>query len=181
MFIPFHLLISELSKPYQTLTKTKQLHALIRKTHLSLDPLFATKTIGFYALNDDLSSARNLFDEMPDRSVFLWNSIIGAYARNHDFRNAFSLVKEMLTSESVPDSFTFACLVRGCAENFDVCGLGCAHGGLLVFGLGVDSICSSSLVSAYLKLGLVNRARKVFDGVVDSDLPMWNSMISGYG
>ncbi|GAB4854418.1 hypothetical protein Ancab_023004 [Ancistrocladus abbreviatus] len=109
---------------------------------------------------------------MPDRSVFLWNSIIRAYARNHDFRNAFNLVKEMLTSELVPVSFTFACLVRGAAENFDVCGLGCAHGGLLVFGLGVDSIYSSSLVSAYSKLGPVNRVRKVFDGVVDSDLPI---------
>ncbi|GAB4854375.1 hypothetical protein Ancab_022961 [Ancistrocladus abbreviatus] len=51
----------------------------------------------------------------------------------------------MLTSESVPSSFTFACLVRGCAENFDVCGLGCTHGGLLIFGLGMDSICNSSL------------------------------------
>ncbi|GAB4854365.1 hypothetical protein Ancab_022951 [Ancistrocladus abbreviatus] len=181
MFIPFHSLIPELSKSYQTLSKTKQLHALIRKTHLSLDPFFATKISRFYALNDDLSSARNLFDEMPDRSVFLWNSIIRAYARNQDFHNAFRLVKEMLTSESVPDSFTFACLARGCAENLDVCGLRCVHGGLLVFGLGVDSVCSSSLVSAYSKLGLVDKARKVFDRVVDPDLPMWNSMISGYG
>ncbi|GAB4854412.1 hypothetical protein Ancab_022998 [Ancistrocladus abbreviatus] len=97
------------------------------------------------------------------------------------FRNAFSLVKEMLTFESILDSFAFACLVRGCAENFDVCGLGCTHGGLLVFGLGVDSICSSSLLSAYSKLGLVNKARKVFDRVVDLDLPLQNSMMSGYG
>ncbi|GAB4854390.1 hypothetical protein Ancab_022976 [Ancistrocladus abbreviatus] len=87
----------------------------------------------------------------------------------------------MFTSKSILDSFTFACLVRRCAKKFDVCGLRCAHGGLLVFGLGVDSICSSSLVSAYSKLGLVNKARKVFDRVVDLDLPMWNSMILGYG
>ncbi|GMH01257.1 hypothetical protein Nepgr_003096 [Nepenthes gracilis] len=181
MFIPFQLLIPELSKSHQTISKTKQLHALITKTHLSLDPFYATKIVRFYALNDDLSSACNLFDEMPNRSVFLWNSIIRAYARARDFPKAFGLLKEMVRSETKPDSFTFACVLRACSENNDVDGLRSVHGGLVAFGLGIESICSSALVCAYSKLGLVGVASKVFKRVADPDLAMWNSMISGYG
>ncbi|GAB2289478.1 hypothetical protein Dimus_023788 [Dionaea muscipula] len=181
MFIPFHSLIPQLSISYQSITKTQQLHAFVSKTHLSLDPFFATRVVRFYALNGDLASARNLFDEMPKRSVFLWNSIIRAYARAHEFKNAFSLFKRMFRSETKPDNFTFACVLRACSENYDLEGVRLAHGGLVVFGLGMDSICSSALVSGYSKLGLVDEASKVFNRVAAPDLAMWNSMISGYG
>lgn len=87
----------------------------------------------------------------------------------------------MLTSETRPDNFTFACLSRAFSDRFDVAGLRLVHGGLIVSGLGLDSIASSALVTAYSKVGLVDDAGRVFAGMIDPDLVLWNSMISGYG
>ncbi|THG21248.1 putative pentatricopeptide repeat-containing protein At1g64310 [Camellia sinensis] len=181
MFIQFRSLLFELSKLHQTLSKTKHLHALIIKTHLSNDPFYATRIIRFYAINDDLFSARNLFDETPHRSVYLWNSIIRAYAQSHKFIDAFHLFKHMLSSETKPDNFTFACILRACSENFDLQRLRLVHGGVVVSGLGWDSIVSSSLVTAYSKLGPVSEASIIFNGILEPDLVLWNSMIFGYG
>ncbi|MCD9645617.1 hypothetical protein HAX54_034660 [Datura stramonium] len=181
MFIPFHSLLSQLSKLKLPISRTKELHAFVIKTHLSHDPFYATRILRFYALNDDLISARNLFDKTPHRSIYLWNSLIRAYARAHKFSDAFSLFTDMLHSEMIPDNFTFACLVRASSENFDVRSLRVLHGALVLSGLHRDFICCSQLVSAYSRLGCIADARKVFTGIPEPDLVLWNSMISGYG
>ncbi|KAF3438184.1 hypothetical protein FNV43_RR20941 [Rhamnella rubrinervis] len=50
-------------------------------------------------------------------------------------------------------------------SKLDLDGLKLAHGGVIVSGLGLDSICSSALVTAYSKLALVDEANKVFYGM----------------
>ncbi|CAK7329023.1 unnamed protein product [Dovyalis caffra] len=181
MLIEFQSLLLQLSKTHQTLSRTKQLHALLTKTHLLQDPFYATKLVRFYAINSDLSSARNLFDRTPQRSVFLWNSIIRAYAQAHRFDDAFFLYEKMIGTDVRPDNYTYACLLRACFENFYVDGLRIVHGGVIVSGLGLNSVTCSALVTGYSKMGLVGEASKVFCGVFEPDLVLWNAMISGCG
>ncbi|KAF5459941.1 hypothetical protein F2P56_019847 [Juglans regia] len=181
MVFQHHFLLLELSKIYQSLSRTKQLHAFIIKTHLAHDPFYATRIVRFYSINNDVGSARILFDKTPHRSVFLWNSIIRAYARAHNFGEALSFFNMMLKTETKPDSFSYACIIRACSENFDSDGLRLVHGGAIVSGLGLDSICGSAFVTAYSKLGLVDEASRVFHGLLEPDLVMWNSLISGFG
>ncbi|KAF5743739.1 hypothetical protein HS088_TW08G00326 [Tripterygium wilfordii] len=174
-------LLPEISQSYQTPSRTKILHALITKTHLSRDPFYATKLVRFYAMNDDIVSARNLFEKTPQRTVFLWNAIIRAYAQAQKFDDAISLFIRMAKTNTKPDNFTYACLIRACYENSDLDGLRVLHGGVTVYGLGSDFISCSALVTAYSKLGLVDEASKVFYGTFELDLVLWNSMISGHG
>ncbi|KAK6148318.1 hypothetical protein DH2020_019230 [Rehmannia glutinosa] len=181
MKIHFKSLLSQLTKPNQSLPRTRILHALIIKNRLSIDPFYATRILRFYAINNDLISARKVFDKTPQRSVFLWNSIIRAYAQAHEFLDAFVLFKRQLSSETQPDNFTFACIARACADRFDVEALRVVHGKVVAFGLGLDFICNSALVSCYSKLGLVDEASYVFSGIDEPDLVLWNAMISGYG
>ncbi|CAI0395514.1 unnamed protein product [Linum tenue] len=181
MLIRFKLLLSELSQTHQASARTKQLHAYITRTHLFLDPFFATKIVRLYAGNGDLQSARHLFDKSPQRSVFLWNSMIRAYAQAHKFEDALSLYRNMLRNGGTqPDNFTAACILRAFHENFDEDGLRIVHGEVIVSGLEMDSVTCSALVTAYSKLGLVGEAIKVFYGMLAPDLVLWNVMISGY-
>lgn len=180
MFLRVHSLLSEISKLQQTLSRTKRLHALVIRLHLSNDPFYATRIVRLYGLNGDLNYAINVFEECSDRSVFLWNSIIRAYARAHRFDGAFAMFKAMLQSETRPDSFSYACLIRACCESCDADGLRLFHGKAVVSGLGWDLICNSALVMAYSKLGQVEEAGRIFHALSDPDLVMWNSVISGY-
>lgn len=181
VMIPFRALLSELSKFNQTLSRTQNLHAVVIKNQLSDDPFFATRLVRFYAINEDLGSARQVFEGIPKPSVYLWNSIIRAYARVHQFGVAFGLFNRMLCSETKPDNFTFACILRACSERCDRNALRVVHAGVVVSGLGLDSVCASAIISAYSKLGCVHEANTVFCRILEPDLVQWNSMILGYG
>lgn len=176
----FHSFLLELTKPHQKISQTKQLHALIAKTHLSADPFFPTKLVRLYAINCDLPSARKLFDESPNRSVFLWNSIIRAYAQAYEFGDALFFFSCFLRSETRPDNFSFACVIRACSDNLDLDGLKIVHGATIVSGLSLDSICGSAFVNGYSRLSLVDQASRVFYQMEEPDLVLWNTMISGY-
>ncbi|XP_061362972.1 putative pentatricopeptide repeat-containing protein At1g64310 [Gastrolobium bilobum] len=181
MLTQFQWLHSELSNICKSLLRTKQLHAVLLKTHLSQDPFYATKIVRLYAANNDIKSAYHMFDKTSNRSVYLWNSMIRAFAQSQRFANAFSLFRTMLGADISPDNYTYACVIRACSDNFDFGMLRLVHGGAVASGLGLDPICCSALVTAYSKLGLVHEAHRVFNGIPEPDLVLWNSLIFGYG
>ncbi|CAL9228398.1 unnamed protein product [Arabidopsis halleri] len=150
---------------------TQKLHSFVTKSKLSRDPYFATQLVRFYALNDDLLSARKLFDVFLERT----------YAKTHQFSTSLSLFSQMLSSDTRPDNFTYACLARGFSESFDTEGLRRIHGIAVVFGLGFDQICGSAIVKAYSNAGLIVEASKLFCSIPDPDFALWNVMILGYG
>ncbi|KAL2340942.1 hypothetical protein Fmac_008882 [Flemingia macrophylla] len=180
MFIHFEWLNSELNI-CRSLLRVKQLHAFLLKTHLSQDPFYATKIVRLYGSNNDINSAHHVFEKTSNRSVYLWNSMIRAFALSQRFLNAVSLFRAMLGADISPDSHTYACVIRACADNFDFRMLRLVHGGAVAAGLGMDPICCSALVTAYSKLGLVREAHRVFNGIAEPDLVLWNSLIFGYG
>lgn len=177
----FNILASELSKRYLTLLRIKELHALIIKTHLACDPFYATRIVRLYSINGRLDCARHVFDKTPIRSVYLWNSIIRAYAKAHKFRDVFSLFFAMFGTQTMPDNFTYSCIIKACSDSFHRERLKLIHGRVLVSGFGLDPICCSALVTAYSNLDLIEEANKVFDGMSHPDLVLWNSIISGFG
>ncbi|GAU40412.1 hypothetical protein TSUD_136600 [Trifolium subterraneum] len=86
----------------------------------------------------------------------------------------------MLQADIKPDNYTYACVIRACSDNFDFSMLRLVHGSYVSAGLGQDPICCSALVSAYSKLGFVHEACRVFNGIAEPDLVLWNSLISAY-
>ncbi|KAG6537516.1 putative pentatricopeptide repeat-containing protein At1g64310 [Zingiber officinale] len=167
-----------------SLTRTKQLHALLITTSiLSLNhPITTTDLLRSYVSHSDLPSARRLFDRCPSRTPLLWNSIIRAYARLRQFPVAYTLFDQMRHSAgSRPDCYTFACVLRACAENSDANGVDMIHAVVLSTGLGSSLLVTTALVNSYSKLGRINNARMLFDKPRAPDLVLWNSIIAGYG
>jgi pentatricopeptide repeat protein len=106
--------------------------------------------------------------------------MIRAFAKTRRFQNAISLFRTMLQADIKPDNYTYACVIRACSDNFDFGMLRLVHGNSVSAGLGLDPICCSALVSAYSKLGFVHEACRVFNGIAEPDLVLWNSLISAY-
>ncbi|KAK8452902.1 hypothetical protein SEVIR_5G194600v4 [Setaria viridis] len=135
-----------------------------------------------YAARGDLASARRLLDEAPrPASPLLHNALIRAHARRLDLPAALALFSRMRRSATPPDAHTFACVLRACADCLRPGAVKVVHGVASSRGMCLHPIVGSALVSAYAKLGLVDDARRVFDGLREPDLVLWNSMISGYG
>ncbi|KAL5778409.1 hypothetical protein ACOSP7_011335 [Xanthoceras sorbifolium] len=78
------------------LSGTKMVHAQIVKSGFMQYPVVQTAVVDSYSrLNDNIGSARRVFDEMSERSVVSWTAMISGYTRVGDVENAVSLFEEM--------------------------------------------------------------------------------------
>ncbi|KAK0606115.1 hypothetical protein LWI29_034249 [Acer saccharum] len=129
---------------------------------------------------DDLVSASNLFDRMPQPNVFAWTSFFTFYARHGMHNQSVMTYNEMKRTSVLPDNYVFPKVLKACAQllNFKVGIL--VHKDVIVCGYECNLQVCNSLVDMYAKCMDVKSARRVFDEMVERDLWTWNSMISGY-
>ena len=168
-----------------SLSHTKQLHArlMVASPSSASGPAdLRLLVLRSYAARGDFSSARRLLDEAPHPvSPLLYNALIRAHARRLDLPAALALFARMRRSATPPDAHTFACVLRACAESSRPDAVKVVHGIATSCGMCSRPIVLSALVSGYAKVGLVDNARSVFDGLCEPDLVLWNSMMSAYG
>ncbi|PIA46299.1 hypothetical protein AQUCO_01500068v1, partial [Aquilegia coerulea] len=150
-------------------------------TFASLIPVctrLGTREIG--SGNGDLSVARKLFDLLDKKSVVVWNSMISAYSQNHMSNEAFEVYCKMTRKGVHPDLVTFVSIVPSCA-NLDSIHIGeSVHARGIKYGLAHQPAVVTALLSMYAKLGYMDSADFLFDGMPEKDLFSWNSMVSGY-
>lgn len=152
------------------------------------DIFVSSALIDMYSKCARLDHACHLFDEIPERNVVSWTSIIAGYVQNDRARDAVRIFKELLVEESgslesedgvFVDSVLLGCVVsafsklgwRGVTEG--VHGLVIKRGFERCVGVG------NTLMDAYAKFGEMGVA-KVFDGMNESDHYFWNSVIAEY-
>ncbi|KAL8483663.1 hypothetical protein ACS0TY_026371 [Phlomoides rotata] len=70
-------------------------HAHVVKLGFVCDPFIASALIEFYALNLDMRTAEELFDEIPVRDVVLWTAMVVGYGKMGDIVKARELFDEM--------------------------------------------------------------------------------------
>ncbi|XP_057788253.1 putative pentatricopeptide repeat-containing protein At3g18840 [Salvia miltiorrhiza] len=73
----------------------------------------ANQLIDFYSKHSLTRDSHKLFDEMPDRNVFSWNTIISAYIRSRNLTKA----KELFDSSPLKDSVTYNLVISGYARS----------------------------------------------------------------
>lgn len=70
-------------------------HAHVVKLGLGSDLFIASALIELYALNLDMGTAEELFDEIPVRDVVLWTAMINSYGKMGDIEKARALFDKM--------------------------------------------------------------------------------------
>ncbi|PIA35325.1 hypothetical protein AQUCO_03500015v1 [Aquilegia coerulea] len=136
--------------------------------------------VNMYTKCGDLISARRIFDDVNQKNVLLWTSMISGYAQYGNPGEALKLFKQLSTTSTKPNQVTFATILSACAD------LGSLALGeeieqyVRLNGLELDFRIQTSLIHMYCKCGTIERARGIFDRASDKDLAMWSSMINGY-
>lgn len=59
------------------------------------DPDCSNCLISGHSRSGDIKAARHLFDDMTERTVVSWNSMISCYAQNEDHREALRIFERM--------------------------------------------------------------------------------------
>ncbi|CAL5212985.1 unnamed protein product [Lathyrus oleraceus] len=181
--VVFSILLKTCSQ-LRDLVLTTRLHCHILKAKPP-DSFVLTSLVDAYSKCGKLHYARKVFDEIPDRNVVSWTSMIVAYVQNDCAEEGLMLFNRMREGFVDGNVFTVGSLVTACTK------LGCLHQGKWVHGyaikngIEINSFLATSLLNMYVKCGDIGDARSVFDEFSVSnfsrdDLVFWTAMIVGY-
>lgn len=102
------------------LNRGKWIHSLISESSIEADVLLLTALLTMYAKCGAIESAKEVFDQMPERSTVSWNSLIMGYGLNGQTNRALELFLEMEKCGSEPNEATFICILSACTQSGDV-------------------------------------------------------------
>eukprot|EP01018_Ginkgo_biloba_P034750 Gb_24815 [translate_table: standard] len=165
----------------KALSEGKLVHAHIIQTGFKCQDIFLGNTlVNMYAKCGNLVDALRVLDRMPERDVVSWTVLIAAYARHDHCEEALTLSYQMKLTGIQPNQFTFASILRVCA-NCEALQYGeKIHQEIIVSGFESDVFVGSTLVDLYAKCGRIEHARHNFDKIPQRDVVSWNAMIAGY-
>ncbi|KAL6998073.1 Pentatricopeptide repeat-containing protein, mitochondrial [Sarracenia purpurea var. burkii] len=124
-----------------------------------------------------LSEARALFDQMPERNVVSWTTMIAAYTNAMLHDKALGFLTLMIRDGVRPNMFTYSTVLRACHRLPTLRQL---HSNIMKTGLDSDVFVRSALIDIYSKWGELHNALRVFDEMITGDLVVWNSIIGGF-
>ncbi|KAG0480271.1 hypothetical protein HPP92_011129 [Vanilla planifolia] len=157
-----------------------QLHALGIKFRVHDNLFVSCALIDMYSKCGSIDQARQVFDQMSEKNVVGWNSIIAGYALNGYSEEALDLYYEMQESNVKLDHFTYSIITRICARLGSLEQGKQAHAGLIRNGFGKDMVACTALVDLYCKWGRMDDARNLFDMMPHKNLISWNALMGGY-
>ena len=155
----------------------KRLHALLVVSGKIQSNFISVRLVNFYANLGDIFLSRGMFDQIPQKDIYTWNSMISAYVRSGHSREAIDCFYQLLLVARVrADFFTFPPVLKACQTLMDGKKIHC-----WVFKLGFqwDVFVAASLIHMYSRFGFVGIARSLFDNMPFRDMGSWNAMISG--
>ncbi|KAI6700030.1 hypothetical protein NL676_014354 [Syzygium grande] len=106
----------------------RSLHGLAFKSgHLS-NGYLAPALVSMYAIDDNLCSARDMFESLQEKNVAVWNALIHAYKEKKKALDVFEIFHRMIRLGIQPDVVTFVCIIPAC-ENLHDSVHGCVRTG----------------------------------------------------
>ncbi|KAL5729457.1 hypothetical protein ACHQM5_002404 [Ranunculus cassubicifolius] len=140
----------------------------------------ASSLVDMYGKCGVLEDAKNIFDEIPERNVVTWNSMVVGYVQNGMNEEAIEIFYDMRVEGLEPTRVTLASFLSA-AANLNAFEEGRqGHAIAVKCGLELDNIFGSSLINFYSKVGLIEDAELVFGEMAEKDVVTWNLIISGY-
>lgn len=161
----------------------RNLHADAVRFGLSSDRFVGSSLIEFYTKCDRIGEAVKVFDEITERDVVAYTSLITGYSKAGDHRanEAFRVAAEMQMDGFEPNRVTLVSLLR-CASQGRALNEGrCIHGYAVRRGVGcADEVFETSLIDMYVKSADPNTGAIVFDKMNRKTTGSRNALMAGY-
>ncbi|KAJ0966625.1 hypothetical protein J5N97_023542 [Dioscorea zingiberensis] len=163
-----------------TLRSVHQLHAQLIINGLHVSTFLASKLVNSYFRFSSTYHARQVFDRIPVKNSYSWNTMLSGYSKTNSFSELLHLYKLLQAENLRPDSFALVFAIQACT------GLSLLKDGLLVHseairaGLESGDYVAPALISMYVELGCLVDAEKVFDVVSVENSSVWGILMKGY-
>ncbi|KAL4571600.1 hypothetical protein LXL04_018363 [Taraxacum kok-saghyz] len=160
--------------------KAKLIHKLIQTQYHSVDMILGTAMIDMYAKCGSIETARQVFDEMPQRNVITWSTMISAYGYHGQAQKALEIFHIMSKNKITPNKITFLSLLYACSHS------GLVNEALQIFSLMQNQYLIKPDVKHYTcmvdLLGRAGRLDQAFTMIknmnVEKDEGLWSSFLA---
>ncbi|KAM7280364.1 hypothetical protein ACFE04_007498 [Oxalis oulophora] len=157
----------------------RKVHKMVEESDLSKNIAVNNALVDMYMRCGIVNEAKSVFDEMSERDVITWTSMINSYIQNGEVKSALALCPLMQLDGVRPNAVTLASLLSAC-DNLDFFKDGqCLHAWAVRQKLDDDVIVETSMIDMYAKCKHVDISFKVFDKISKNRTAPWNAMISG--
>ncbi|KAJ4970580.1 hypothetical protein NE237_003679 [Protea cynaroides] len=158
----------------------EQVHSAIIKLGFNSNVFVNSALVNMYGKCNSILLAQQVFDEMPERNIVSWNSLIRSYLHAQFPHVAIEVFLEMLKHGLAPYPSTISALLVACSR------VKAGELGIQVHAIGIKSGASSNvfvgtgLIDMYSKCSNIDDARRVFDHLPDRNAVTWTSLVTGY-
>ncbi|KAF3774202.1 Pentatricopeptide repeat-containing protein [Nymphaea thermarum] len=150
----------------------EEVHGVILRCGFQSILSVMTTLLNMYSGCGQIGNAVKVFDEVPQRDVVSWNSMIAGYLRHGDIISAQNCFDRMGERSSV----SWNSMVSGYANLGEI-----EKAEQLFERMPMRDVVSwNSMIGAYCHLGDVEGARRLFDTMPERDTVTWSSLINGY-
>ncbi|KAH6837145.1 Tetratricopeptide repeat superfamily protein [Perilla frutescens var. hirtella] len=177
----YELLIQSCAKK-KNLSDALTVHQNLTEDGFDQDPFLATKLINMYAELGSVRGARQVFDEITDRTIYVWNAIFRALSLLGYGEEVLRLYRRMNLIGMPSDRFTYTYVLKACVVSGSELSLARAgkevHANVLRRGYESHLHIMTTLVDMYAKFGCVESAWLVFSSMSAKNLVSWSAMIA---
>lgn len=161
-------------------TRARIIHCDILKRGDCLDLFSRNILLNMYLKMGFLSDGLKVFDEMRERNVVSFVTMIQGYSQFEEHDKAVNLFFRAHKEGHELNAFVFTTILK-LLVSMDWLQLAlCVHASIYKLGYGSDSFVGTSLIDAYSVFGVVSAAKEVFKEVVEKDMVCWTGMVSCY-
>ncbi|XP_048447626.1 pentatricopeptide repeat-containing protein At3g03580-like isoform X1 [Pyrus x bretschneideri] len=155
-------------------------HQRVSEMGFGSDLYIGNAVIDMYCRFGELGKARQLFEQMPERDIVSWNTVISGYSSNGYWEEALENFRRLRMDGLLPDSFSISGVLPACGGLVDVKEGQIVHALIEKIGVHADVLVSNGLLSMYFKFGWLKDAQSLFEKMVVRDSVSWNTVICGY-
>lgn len=163
----------------------EEVHCHVMKLGFHSDIFALNCLLNAYLVSGSTIEAWILFDEIADKDIISWTSLISGLVSLSKDREALLVFKRLMVDDCVPcpNLATMVSAMLAYGNLGSVTHTKCMHALLEKAGwVESDTSVVNSLIDAYAKCGNLRYAKEVFDDVEDMkrDLYLWTTIISGF-
>jgi pentatricopeptide repeat protein len=162
------------------LEQGKFVHAVVKRAGMAMSVNLGAALVDMYSKCGSVAAAKEVFDAMPRRDVFAWNSMICGLATHGLGHDAVQLFEKFVSEGFCPTSITFVGVLNACSRT------GLVDEGRWYFKLmaekyGIESEMEhyGCMVDLLSRAGLVQEAVELIEGMhIPPDPVLWGTVLS---
>ncbi|KAJ0985409.1 hypothetical protein J5N97_003765 [Dioscorea zingiberensis] len=163
------------------LNNGEKVHVRILELGLQFDRHIASSLINMYVRCGSFDYATKVFDQLPQRDVAVWNTMLSGYFHHSRPCDGLVLLARMQLLGFKPDAHSLGILLGACSGFFlDIRRGKEVHAYAFRNAFDGEQILETTLIDVYSKLGGIKEAYRVFNHAVEKNVLMWNAIIGGF-